>query len=349
MTNAYNVPDLFADIHNDVKKDPFFDAIALRIYIQELKTNAAYVKTTGDSAEMVPPTAEHKQLSNEYARDYTFALKDAAQSSGVDLYYCNEEMSKTVELAASLLDGSDIGSKHILPSEMGFCYFNGGVATSDNMTIHGLFWFPVGQSAKPGVNKIMVHGFNDATAGVDGSLESWINKIKERGHNEVPTFRWIWRTMVEYKNNEPIAISKTDPMIEIINKAWKGTGIVPTNAAQVLHALSLLMKQEKEVITIEKKSLVSKSQIKRAKKKKIPTEVTVIDVFRSYETSGTSTHTYNREYSRRWLVVGHWRWQRCKDPNTGEPTRKRVWVNAYIKGPKDKPFVATKRVHALLK
>lgn len=349
MPNAHNVPDLFSEIYSDVKKDPFFDAIAFRIYIQQVQTNGFYMPNTDGGFDLVPLSPEQRQRFDEDARDHTFALYDASQEPDVSLYYANEEMSKTVQLAASLLDSSDIGSNHLLPSQIGFCYFEGGVTISDNMTIHGLFWFPIARADSPDLYKIIVHGFNDSISGVDGSKNMWIKKIEERGHKEIPPFRWIWRSITEYKNNGPIALDKTDPTIDIIGSVWGDARIVPINNGQILHALSLLMKQEKEVITVEKRLLVNKNQIKRAKKRRIPTEVTVIDVFRSYEVSGPSSPSQGKEYSRRWLVIGHWRWQKCKDRETGQMVRKRVWVNPYIKGPKDKPFVATKRVHALLK
>lgn len=39
------------------------------------------------------------------------------------------------------------------------------------------------------------------------------------------------------------------------------------------------------------------------------------------------------EWSHRWLVSGHWRWQPYKDG-----IRRQIWISPYIKGPDDKPL-----------
>jgi hypothetical protein len=50
-----------------------------------------------------------------------------------------------------------------------------------------------------------------------------------------------------------------------------------------------------------------------------------------------------REWSHRWLVAGHWRWQPY---GPGRSLRRLTYVRPHVKGPADKPFHTPTRVHA---
>ena len=352
MKNAANVPDLFADLISDLKKDPIFDATAWRIYVSLMRNNSYIVPDlSGDGpGEVVYPQEKAiKDRLGADAGDLTRVALEACTSGEAEFIYCDKEMSQTIEKSASLFTSKDIGSKHLLPKDVGFCYFNGGVKTSGNMTIYGLLWLPVYDSDTE-EQTIHVFGFNDALTAPDGSYDSWVSSIEQRGFETVPEFRWIYRSMTQYPHNRPITLDKDDPVLKAFSAETSAGTVIPINNASILHALSLMMKQEPDVITVTKRPLVNKGQIKRAKNRKLSTTVTVVDIFHKYVSSGPTTPgDSNREYSRRWLVTGHWRWQNCKNPETGKTEKRRVWVHTYIKGPADKPFVATDRVIALLK
>lgn len=49
------------------------------------------------------------------------------------------------------------------------------------------------------------------------------------------------------------------------------------------------------------------------------------------------------EWSHRWLVAGHWRWQPC---GPGRTERRLTYVRPYVKGPEDKPLKTPTRVNA---
>lgn len=351
MKNAANVPDLFSDLITDIKKDPIFDAISWRVYVALMRNNSVLIPDlSGETpGEIVYPEdkAVKARLSAD-AGDITRVVLQACTSGETQFIYCDKEMSQTVEMSASLLTAQDIGSKHLLPSEVGFCYFNGGVRTSENMVIYGLLWLPIYDSDTQEEN-IYVFGFNDSLTDPDGSYDSWVNTIKQRGFESVPEFRWVYRSMTQYPHNKPVTLDKNDLLIKAFSADTSKGTVIPINNASILHALSLMMKQDPDVITVERRPLINKGQIKRAKSRKLATTVTVVDIFHKYVSSYSAPTDSNREYSRRWLVTGHWRWQLCKNPETGEREKRRVWVHPYIKGPADKPFVATKRVHALLK
>jgi hypothetical protein len=55
---------------------------------------------------------------------------------------------------------------------------------------------------------------------------------------------------------------------------------------------------------------------------------------------GTAEHV---EWSHRWLVSGHWRWQRV---GVGRTERRLTYVRPHVKGPDDKPLVVPETVRA---
>jgi hypothetical protein len=52
----------------------------------------------------------------------------------------------------------------------------------------------------------------------------------------------------------------------------------------------------------------------------------------------------DRQYSHRWRVRDHWRWQAY---GPGMSLRKRIRVESYVKGPEDKPLVEKPRVYSV--
>jgi hypothetical protein len=46
------------------------------------------------------------------------------------------------------------------------------------------------------------------------------------------------------------------------------------------------------------------------------------------------------DWTHRWLVGGHWRWQPY--PSLGPDVRKQIWISPYVKGPEDRPLVVRK-------
>jgi hypothetical protein len=70
-----------------------------------------------------------------------------------------------------------------------------------------------------------------------------------------------------------------------------------------------------------------------------PRGVKVIQL-RKMEHHGEHAEGDGREYSHRWMVDGHFRQQPC---GQGRADRKLIWIDSYIKGPDDKPFVDKQR------
>jgi hypothetical protein len=123
----------------------------------------------------------------------------------------------------------------------------------------------------------------------------------------------------------------------------------PTNITRILHAYWLLMSQ---TIVEKAKETGDRTQRRRLARESAPSEVVVIQ-FRKrkyYNEKGEETEDSKKiDWSHRWLVGGHWRWQPYKDPVSGGEIKKRIWISPYVKGPEDKPLVMKERVYVLAK
>jgi hypothetical protein len=81
-------------------------------------------------------------------------------------------------------------------------------------------------------------------------------------------------------------------------------------------------------------------EVSRAVRRRANREIKTVVVMslrrREYpETGGTR----KVDWSHRWLTRGHWRNQWFPSENRHKP----IWIDGYVKGPKDKPFVAKRR------
>lgn len=123
----------------------------------------------------------------------------------------------------------------------------------------------------------------------------------------------------------------------------------PTNITRILHAYWLLMSQ---TIVEKAKETGDRTQRRRLARENTPSEVVVIQ-FRKrkyYNERGEETEESKKiDWSHRWLVGGHWRWQPYKDPVSGGEIKKRIWIAPYVKGPEDKPLIMKDKVYVLAK
>jgi hypothetical protein len=107
-----------------------------------------------------------------------------------------------------------------------------------------------------------------------------------------------------------------------------------------------------QTIVEKAKETGDRTQRRRLERESVPTEVVVIQ-FRKrkyYNEKGEETEDSKKiDWSHRWLVGGHWRWQPYKDPVSGGEIKKRIWISPYVKGPEDKPLVMKDRVYVLAK
>jgi hypothetical protein len=346
MIKAQQVPDLFEEFKKIRQGTPMGMAHVFGLTENRRLTYTAATAITESSAS---DSAKERTINAGIMmglREYESFQKNIIDADDVVLYYCDEDMTEIVEMGAKVLEYEDKSDTSLVQVDRGFCYFAGGIQLSEGMRIHAIAWNPDDYSnSLSGHKDYLITAYNDRFSGADKGLNGWMAFFSE-AELPVPDYRWVYRATTPYRDGDPMAPTKE--FAEKISEMG-GSPAVTVTPSYVMHALMLMLQQPPEIITVSKRELSNKKQLKRLKAKSIPSEVTVIDIRHKYRSVSASGSPTDREYSRRWLVIGHWRWQPMKDKETGLPIRKRIWINPYIKGPDDKPFVATKRVQALLK
>lgn len=142
---------------------------------------------------------------------------------------------------------------------------------------------------------------------------------------------------------------------------------VQRNTARVAHALWLLLGQT--IVTMRHEPL-ERASLRRAMKKRLPGVVTTVLLRRS-ETPYRTDRETEVEWQHRWVVRWHWRWQPygkhnadhvhqmseqfvvdglltrvCEVSGCDHYVRRKI-IDAYIKGPPDKPLIGTEKVYLL--
>ena len=334
MIKPTALPGIYQEFTKAVEDPIFREAITYRIYKSYALTDKDYYSDE-----------QHRQ----YAEGLSFGMLVEAKRPGAEdntkLFYCDEEMSSAIETGCRLFEAEDRADAALLPSKTGFAYFTKGVKLTDNMTVHGLYWYQITDMAT-GEDATVVVGFNDIINRADPTTDSWKRFFEESG-DKVPDTRWMYRTFHVYDQHVKMLIS--DEEKARLEEYGVGGSLVTTTLSQVMHAFLLMVNQPPEVVTTSTARLANNKQIKKLKSKNLPSEVTVVDIRHRRRSVSADASPGSVNYSRRWYVEGHWRWQWFKDKETDKRIQKRIWINSYIKGPEDKPFVATKRVYALLK
>jgi hypothetical protein len=338
MIKPKDVPDMHEDLRKWVHVPSVADAQFVRMYQTRMANYLPAIKAVASQSVI----DGFKRSATSDSSDYVAAFTDALDSGTCDLLYCDDDMSEMVLMGAKVLKDDDVSDRSSLVSPNGFCYFARGIALTEDLLIHAMCWFTI-ESRETGIISTFIIGYNDRFNASDGSLRSWSESFKGRNFDTPPT-RWVYRAEGEYIDGTTMALDLKQKEYMRIH----GYSAIDVSLPKILHSLNLMLKQPAEIVSVTKTPVTNKKQLKRLKSATTPSEVTVIDIRHKYRSASSGVSTSSREYSRRWLVIGHWRWQPMKDEKTGKLIKKRIWINPYIKGPDEKPFVATKRVHALL-
>lgn len=338
MINARDTLELLADLAKVSQNDEFTEAASFRIYATTVINNSII--------DGIDPESRTDLKELKKSADYLGFGVAAISNMTPRVFYCDPEMSAVIQASAGAMDTSDLTDPSLVPSKYGFCYFAQGVKVSEGMTIHGLLWGEM--PGNPG--NYLIYGLNDKLNEPDGSQVSWTEYLETHQFNSIKYARWIFRFQTSYTEGQKLSPVTPEEREEFTAKSREMYRMhaIELDPRQVFHALMLMLNQEPEVIQISKTE-ATKKKAARLKQKKMPTEVTVIDIRRKYATTGSAGGgDSDREYSHRWIVNGFWRWQPYKDANK-EWKRKRIWIDSYVKGPADKPLHVTEKVYALLK
>lgn len=327
--------------------------LAIMEEFSEVFTKQSYVETLfGRIVELIHVSSytEHDKKTHSQIHEYSNGMSEYMLSLGKEslntseIYYCASEMSGLIEHAAKVMDSSDKADSSIFPSKNGFCYFDRGIVFNEYITIHGLYWYkmePEGWESTGLPDMWVVIAFNDTYKEPD--LLSNIYSDSRLG-------RWSFCYMTTLKDGNPV-VSDTACAIsaETAKLIQEGkVASVEINLEAFVHSLFLLMQQERIVDRSERTSSPNKKRVARLKKAGKTSDVVVVRLRKARYVGDVESREGGIEYSVRWFVSGHWRWQPYKNED-GVEDYKRIFISPYIKGPEDKPLKISKKVVAIVK
>ena len=296
--------------------------------------------------------------------------------SNTPCYFVKDEMTDLIMFASNKLDDTDLFDANLVPSDKGFVYFEKPLELRDvrGRLLLGnvIVWEKGFDSGKEGKEGIVVTVYNDASRNPDDVAVTLLeknnqNKNSQRNLQIVGRFHWIHSlTFVhgdvvgELEKNpdeEEVAEMRNmifneqgNKLIELDDEAWekyKQEKITPyTNIKRLIYTYFLIMSQ---TLTAKTPERGDRAQKRRQERENLPSEVLVIQFRKTRYTSAEGGEERNVNWSHRWIVGGHWRWQPYKDPASGGEIKKRIWISPYVKGPDDKPLKAKERVYVLAK
>lgn len=288
-------------------------------------------------------------------------------------FFVSTEMSELIGFASSKLDASDKVDLTLPPTKTGWVYFEKALPMTDVRSrvilVNAILW----EVQADGV--IMCYCFNDAVREPDDLTLVILDDIKTQGLPREKTIlpyvgRWFWvgvQTLYEdeeigqvqkeldekalmrlrdttYEPNQYILTEEARTIVS--DEKWeeiKAELQPPTNLKRHIHAYWLLMNQ---TIIKNSEERPQRPIARRLKKMGLPDYVTVI-AYRRTEYDNKYVGNSEVQWSHRWVVRGHWRWQGYKTED-GKMAEKRIWISPFVKGPADKPMLINDKVYALV-
>lgn len=278
------------------------------------------------------------------ARDMVQGMQTILDYSS--MYFVKAEMTDLVTFAGERLEEEDVINRELAPTRQGFVYFEKPVPLSDlrgvTLNINALLWHFTDNT------DLVVYMWNDQYRTPDPIAlqlkEQALTDAYAKRFNETMG-RWGFVGMLAGKNGQAIGkkLIEQDEYTIKTYEANEGFTPVPSgNAIRILHAYWLLMGQTLVKVSEEH---ADRKMARTMKRFKLPSFVTVMQ-YRRVETIGEFVGESSVEWSHRWIVRGHWRWQPFKN-DAGKDDVKRIWIAPFMKGPEDKPLVLTDKIYAL--
>jgi len=315
---------------------------------------------------------KENQISNEKIVDAYLGSAVGVGLANTPCYFVKDEMTDLIMFASNKLDDTDLFDDNLVPSDKGFVYFEKPLEIKDvrgrTLLANVIVWDK--GSSPNGKHGIIVSIYNDAKRTPDELATLLINnagKNAERNLGVVGRFHWVHSLNIVHGHiiGESVKVpdenqteelrnmifnEEGNELIELDDEAWekyKQEKITPyTNIKRLIHTYFLIMSQ---TLTAKTPERGDRAQRRRLERENLPSEVLVIQFRKTRYTSAEGGEERNVNWSHRWIVGGHWRWQPYKDPASGGEIKKRIWISPYVKGPDDKPLKTKERVYVLAK
>jgi hypothetical protein len=263
----------------------------------------------------------------------SFAQATLNAARAADVFRVTADMVTVLQYAASQLDEEDLFDPTLAPSGCGMVRFDEPLYLTDVdgdwCKIHWLLWGP----GLGGTLLYIANDINDPDRMTLWSFEQRPEVVRQFG-------RWLPVMGFIVPAGKPLGPENVELTPEEVRKAMElGNEPKASNFTRIVHAFWLLCEQ---TIADKREEHIRKTARKQAEKLGIDPRVTVVQLRRSNGSRGEGESQV--EWTRRWVVKGHWRWQ-AHGPGRAE--RKRIWIHPFIKGPEDAPLIASSKVYDL--
>ena len=288
----------------------------------------------------------HKKFRKMVINQMSNVLSEAS------MYFVKAEMTDLICFAGEKLDEEDITSREVAPTRAGFVYFEKPISVVDvrgvDLHVNMALWYFNAE------DNLIVLKWNDQYRTPDKIANNIKEEANDTSNNRKAKItqeflktigRWGFIGLSVQPKGSPIGkplYEHDEETVRMYEELEGWTPIPSGNFIRALHAYWLLMGQT----LIELKEEQADKKLARTMKRfELPSEVTIMQ-YRRVETVGGFVGESNVQWSHRWIVRGHWRWQPFKN-DAGKDDRKRIWIAPFMKGPEDKPLVLTDKIYAL--
>jgi hypothetical protein len=286
--------------------------------------------------------------------------------ANAETFYVSEDMTMVAEAAAHGLDGLDQFTHDMWPTDTGFLLFERGYAVSDvwgrPLVTTAFAWERRSFKGRAGT---MVWSFTmlgdqrdamSATLTPAQELElavAWGSRLQLNATSWIADGQRVGPPT--FPTPEGYAEAHREPEVEAtLRPEHRVLEAMPYSQNPARLILSLLMLMQQTIAAKEKTDLRPKNP-KRARRMKVPGQVTIIRLRHESNASGRQPGESLVEWQHRWYVRGFWRWQACGphypmaiEVGPGK-FRSRIYIAPYVKGPEGAPIKQSKKVNALVR
>ena len=324
--------------------------------------------------DLDPRKRDQRLTENAEAMTDTFVN----HAKAAHVYNVTEDMTSLVQHMAGELDETDQFDLRMAPTGCGLVHFDRPLPIIDvrgrTMLCHWLLWGPVavntgGHGTRYGC---ALTTFNDNAYPDEVFVaDEAENDEKYNALRRAVLGRWAWigADLVDATGGDLGPAETLPGEAQRENLIRQGvTPVAATSVNRYVMALWMLLNQTVTSVTEEEADRAGR---RRAARMEIPSRVTVIQLRRSESAVGREPGESLVQWTHRWLVRRHWRWQprgpltadhvhalapavaedghmvrRCVVPGC-EKHEVRISIAAHVRGPADKPLVVTDKVYSL--
>lgn len=272
------------------------------------------------------------------AKDWPLVRAATVEAAGnAECYRVSGDMSLFVQGVASQLTEEDVWDPELAPAPAGLVHMDEPMMLQQGPDLtRRVDWILWGPTEDGRTISLFFNDLND----VDDGYRPVVAKTEQEGLDLIG--RWGPIALAVADTGCPLSYSRTPSAQEVGQALTNGVPLVRhSDAGKYLHALWLMMGQKISDVAPDH---LRRTVVKEAVRQGVRTpKVTVVQMRRSSEAhrrNGESTV----EWTRRWMVKGHLRWQPFGE---GLQQRRRIVIAPHVKGPQDKPLVISTKVYDL--